>query len=147
MNLVALRGLLARKLRVALTAIAIVLGVSMIAGTYVLTDTINKSFADIFHQANGKIDAVIQGKQPVESMMGQRPSFPASLLTIVRNTPGVAAAEGQISDSGQLVDRKGKLIGATGGAPALLFSVSGPRFRTLTIVQGREPHGREIAVD
>ena len=40
---IALRGLWTRKLRTALTALAVVLGVSMVAGTYVLTDTINKS--------------------------------------------------------------------------------------------------------
>jgi putative ABC transport system permease protein len=115
MNLVAFRGLLARKLRVILTAVAIVLGVSMISGTYVLTDSINRSFSDIFHQSNRSLDAVIQSAQPVESMHGQRPSFPAGLLTVVKQTPGVAAAEGEIADSAQLVDRNGKVIGATAG--------------------------------
>ena len=42
---VALRGLLGRKLRAALTAIAIVLGVALMSGTYILTDTINQSFS------------------------------------------------------------------------------------------------------
>ena len=48
MRRVALRGLLARKLRSALTAIAIVLGVAMVSGTLVLTDTIDKAFDSIF---------------------------------------------------------------------------------------------------
>ena len=45
---VALAGLLGRKLRTALTAIAIVLGVAMVSGTFVLTDSIDKAFNSIF---------------------------------------------------------------------------------------------------
>ena len=43
-----LRGLMARKLRTVLTSIAIVLGVAMVAGTFILTDQINAAFDDIF---------------------------------------------------------------------------------------------------
>ena len=45
---VALKGLLGRKLRAALTAVSIVLGVAMISGTYVLTDTIKAAFGTVF---------------------------------------------------------------------------------------------------
>ena len=45
---VALRGLAGRKFRAVLTAIAIVLGVAMISGTLVLTDTIDRAFNRIF---------------------------------------------------------------------------------------------------
>ena len=56
---VALKGLLGRKLRAALTAIAIVLGVAMVSGTYILTDTINQSFANIFSTAARGRDVVV----------------------------------------------------------------------------------------
>ncbi len=39
MNRVALRGITTRRLRTALTALAIVLGVAMVSGAYTLTDT------------------------------------------------------------------------------------------------------------
>jgi len=45
---VALAGLLGRKLRTILTAIAIVLGVAMVTGTYILTDSIKGAFDGIF---------------------------------------------------------------------------------------------------
>ena len=45
---VALKGLLGRKLRATLTAFAIVLGVAMISGTFVLTDTLSKSLDGIY---------------------------------------------------------------------------------------------------
>ena len=48
------RGFLSRKLRSALTAVAILLGVSMISGTFVLTDKINGAFTDIFQAGNKK---------------------------------------------------------------------------------------------
>src|SRR5437588_10697610 len=99
---VALKSLLSRKLRTILTMIAIVLGVSMISGTYVLTDTINQAFSQIFHKANSTADVVITGKAAVSaSNQGQNqapPPFPQSVLTVVRQTPGVAKAAGGISD-------------------------------------------------
>ena len=49
MTKVALKGLLGRKLRAALTAFAIVLGVAMVSGTYILTDTIKSAFDDGLH--------------------------------------------------------------------------------------------------
>jgi putative ABC transport system permease protein len=142
---VALRGLLSRKLRTVLTMIAIVLGVSMIAGTYVLTDTINQSFSQIFHQANATTDVAIQSKQAVESQASTPPPLPESLLSIVQSTPGVAAAQGSIADTAQIIAPDGSTIGSQ--APTLLFSVSQPRFRQLQVIKGREPQGQEIALD
>ena len=51
MTRVALKGLLGRKVRAALTALSIVLGVAMVSGSFVLTDTISKSFDSIFTSA------------------------------------------------------------------------------------------------
>lgn len=144
---VVFRGLLSRKLRTALTMIAILLGVAMISGTYILTDTINASFSQIFNQANSKTDVVVSGKQAIGSQFSQPPAFPESLLTVVRNTPGVASASGAIGDQAQLVGKNGKSLGAVGGAPNLLFSYSGSRFSQLKLVQGHFPHGNEVVLD
>jgi len=62
MTAFALKGLFSRKLRTSLTAIAIVLGVAMISGTYVLTDSISKAFDSIFTESYRGTDAVITGK-------------------------------------------------------------------------------------
>jgi putative ABC transport system permease protein len=144
---VVLRGLLTRKLRTVLTMIAIILGVSMISGTYILTDTINNAFLQIFTQADRHIDAVVQPHAVVESSFNQPPPLPASLLTVIQGTPGVAAAEGEIADQASLYDLKGKNVGALGGAPTLLFSVPQARFRSSTLVAGRYPSGNEVALD
>jgi putative ABC transport system permease protein len=151
---VALRGLLGRKLRAALTAFAIVLGVAMVSGTFVLTDTIKSAFSTVFTQVYKNADAVISGKSAISSNNNNgnsptTPSLPASLLTRVRALPQVAAASGGISDQAQLVGRNGKVI-SSGGAPGLAFSYSpgGQRFNPLSLTAGNWPSAPgEIDID
>jgi putative ABC transport system permease protein len=153
MFLVALKGLAGRKLRAALTAVAIVLGVAMISGTYVLTDTIKAAFSTVFTTVYAKTDAVVTGKVAFGNSNNSNnlpPSFPESLLGKVRNLPGVAQADGGISDEAHLVGSDGKVI-ASGGAPGLAFSVHAngdQRFNPLTLVSGTWPVGaHEVAID
>ena len=62
-----LRGLLSRKLRSVLTAIAIVLGVALVSGTYVLTDSITQAFDSIFQTVYKGTDATITGRSAVDT--------------------------------------------------------------------------------
>ena len=151
---VALKGLAGRKLRTALTATAIVLGVAMISGTYILTDTIKSAFGTVFTQVYKHTDVVITGKSAIggdeHNGSMQAPSFPESLLATVRKLPGVAEAQGGVSDTAQLVGRDGKVISG-GGAPSLAFSVhanGNQRFNPLELVSGAWPSGPgEVAID
>jgi putative ABC transport system permease protein len=151
---VALKGLTRRKLRAALTALAIVLGVAMISGTYILTDTIKSAFGTVFTQVYKHTDVVISGKSAIggnEHNGGtQAPSFQESLLARVRTLPGVAEAQGGISDTAQLVGRDGKVI-SNGGSPGLAYSVhahGNQRFNPLQLVSGSWPAGpTEVAID
>jgi putative ABC transport system permease protein len=150
---VALKGLAGRKLRAALTAVAIVLGVAMISGTYILTDTIKSAFGTVFTTVYKHSDGIITGKSAVGEENGESsaaPSFSESLLARVRTLPEVAEAQGAVSDHAQLVGRNGKVI-ATGGAPGLAFSVhshGNQRFNPLSLVAGTWPVGPdEVAID
>ena len=67
----ALKGLLGRKLRTALTALAIVLGVAMVSGTYVLTDSIDKAFDSIFTDVRQGLDAVVTRQGRVRPLRGR----------------------------------------------------------------------------
>src|SRR5438477_336246 len=133
---VALKGLARRKVRASLTAISIVLGVSMISGTYILTDTINAGFHTIFTGSYQNADVVITGKAAFDSANGtsvEPPTMPQSLLTEVQKLPDVALAAGSVTTSSlKLIGKDGKVI-STGGAPALGFSVTprGPQFKPL----------------
>jgi putative ABC transport system permease protein len=152
---VALKGLAGRKLRASLTAFAIVLGVAMVSGTFVLTDTINGAFNSIITQSYKNADLVISGKTAFQTDPNgnpvQAPSLPESLLSKVKGLPGVEAAAGSLADDKtRLVDRNGKAI-ATHGAPALAFSVdptSDQRFNPLRLTAGHWANaGNEIVID
>jgi len=148
---VALKGLAGRKLRAVLTAFAIVLGVAMVSGTYVLTDTIKKGFDTIFTVSYQNADAVVSGKTAFGSSGNTTaPSVPESLLARIKALPGVQDAVGGVEyDQTHLVGRNGKSI-SSGGAPNLGFSIN-PRdqaFNPLKIVAGRWPVAPdEIAID
>jgi putative ABC transport system permease protein len=147
----ALKGILGRKLRTALTAIAIVLGVAMVSGTYVLTDSIDEAFNTIFTDVYRGTDATITPKSAfdVEDGSGTTEApFDESLLQKVTALPDVADAIGGVaSENAQLV-KDGKAI-VFGGAPNLGFSVdpSKPQFNSLTLVDGQWPKADEVVVD
>jgi putative ABC transport system permease protein len=148
---VALRGILGRKLRTALTALAIVLGVSMVTGTYILTDSIQRAFNGIFTEIYSGTDATITGKTAFDlsnESTSQPPSFDESLLRRVRQLPDVADAVGGVAGEAQLIGANGKAI-VFGGAPNLGFSIDPkrPAFNTLTLVDGTWPGRNEVVVD
>jgi len=152
---IALKGLAGRKLRAGLTAVAIVLGVAMISGTYILTDTIKSAFGSVFSEVYKRTDVVISAKSAIGEEEGegnetQAPAFSEALLAKVRSLPGVEQAAGGINSTAQLVGRDGKVL-AVGGSPGLAFSVhtqGNKRFNPLTLISGRFPAGPgEVGID
>ncbi|HWI05400.1 MAG TPA: ABC transporter permease, partial [Acidimicrobiales bacterium] len=118
-----LKGLLAHKLRLFLTAIAVVLGVAFVAGTFVLTDTINRTFDTLFAEISAGTDITVRAESgfgDAANLESSRDALPASLLATVRAVRGVAAADGSVGGYAQFVDKKGKAV-VTGGAPTLGF--------------------------
>jgi putative ABC transport system permease protein len=147
MTRVALRGLRARKLRALITTAAVFLGVALTAGTYVLTDTINRSFDDIFSESLKGTDVTVSPSTDVQTMNTQPPAFPARLLDRVRRVDGVEAAAGSIFTGERFVDRQGDPIGNR-FAPNFVSSVLPKRFETLTYPEGRAPRtAGETALD
>jgi putative ABC transport system permease protein len=141
MRKVALRGLLARKLRLVLTALAVALGVTLIAGTYVFTDTINRSFDRIFAESAKGTDASITPAKTIDTTNsgGTQPTIPASVLRAARGQEDVQSAAGSVFDVGTVLGKDGKRIGQ-GGAPNFIASVADqPRFDAFTIKEGRKP--------
>ncbi len=152
---VALRGLAARRLRAFLTALAIVLGVALVAGTFMLTDSITGAFDSIFQTIYQGTDATVTGRNAIDSSANGGaggggatvPPFSQSLLARVRALPGVKAAVGDVSGSLQLVTN-GKAI-TSGGAPNLGFSINPaqPQFSSLKLVSGSWPGAAGVVVD
>ena len=149
MTSVALKGLWGRKTRSILTALAILLGVAMISGTYVLTDTVQKAFNTAFSTAYRNSSAIITGKETIKGS-NSNPSVPPSILTKVRALPDVSAATGAyLFDTVQLVGHDGKAI-SSGGAPNFGFGVdpSETRFNPVALVSGHWARGsHQVVID
>ncbi len=148
-----LRGVLAHKLRLALTAAAVVLGVGFVAGTYILTDTISHSFDVLFQEVSSGIDVSVRSASGLggdDAGTGEtaRNPIPETVLPAVAAVDGVEVAEGSVIGYAQIVAPDGKAVTTT-GAPNLGVNWNqnatlGPlRLRT-----GRAPTGPgEVAID
>src|SRR3954468_7738748 len=105
-------GLRARQLRVLPPSLAVLLGVAFMAGSLVLTDTIGKTFDNLFADIYSGTDASVRGKSTIEGEAGeQRSRIPMAVVTDVAAVPGVAAAEGSIQGYTQIVGSDGKALG------------------------------------
>jgi len=147
----ALKGLGTRKLRTALTAIAIVLGVALVTGTYVLTDSIKGAFNGIFTEIYRGTDATVTGKAAFDLSNQNNttaPPFSQALLGQIRALPDVADAVGGVGGEAHLIGKNGKVI-VFGGAPNLGFSIdpTRPEFNSLSLVDGKWPGPGEIVID
>ena len=120
---IAWRSLVAHKLRTILTALAILLGVAMISGTYVLTDQIDSGFKQIFTDAYKGTDVTVTRKAVFTGdMTGMSQGLPQTTVDQVRAVDGVAEATGYVgAQAAVAVD--GKVV-ETRGAPTLFFSYS-----------------------
>jgi ABC-type antimicrobial peptide transport system permease subunit len=149
---VALRGLAGRKLRATLTAFAIILGVAMVSGTYVLTDTIDKAFDNIFSETYANTDAVVSGKTADISFEGDSADTPPvdqSVLPQIRALPDVESAAGAVIDdtNTKILKKDGDAVN-TGGAPSFGFGLDPalPQFNPLKLLEGKWPTGPDQVV-
>jgi len=134
----ALRGLATRKLRSALTAIAVLLGVAMISGTYVLTDQIRSGFEDLQDSVYAGVDAEIKPKDVFgNDQFGTTRPIDAKLIDQVRRVPGVRSAAGQLDAPGGLViDGKYKDPGNSG---FIVVTATPAPFDPTNNLDGRQP--------
>src|SRR4051794_24068938 len=145
------KTLLARKLRLVTTGLAVLLGVAFMAGTLVLTDTIGHTFDNLFANVYGTTDAVVRAPSTFEAQgQDQRPRVPAGLVEQVASVPGVAAAEGGITGYAQLIDKEGKAVGdPQNGAPP--FGTNWSTVEALNpfpLAEGRSPTADdEVVID
>ena len=148
---VTLKGLAARKLRLALTSAAVLLGVAFMAGTFVLTDTIGQTFDDLFADVNEGTDAFVRSASSVESMEAgeTRGRIDAALADVVAAVDGVAVAEPQVEGYAQIVGADGEAIGDFQGAPTYGGNWSdADGLNPFTLVDGRGPaKAGEVVID
>lgn len=124
---ISLRSLLAHRLRLALTALAVALGVSFVAGTFILSDTMGKAFDQLYAGLSQGTDVTVRAT----AAFSGDPSFigkpiDASVLSTVRGVDGVAAAEGGLTGYALVIGKDGKPV-QPGGAPTLASGYSKDR--------------------
>lgn len=145
----AAKSLFAHKVRFFLTAVAIVLGVSLVAGTFIFTDTINAQFDDLLDDIYAGIDVSVRAETG-EFGSATEP-FPASVLNDVLDVEGVRVADGGVSSiATQVLDSEGDPIGGQ-GPPTLGFSwgeVDSLNPMKIKDASGHPPQGRgEVVLD
>lgn len=141
----------ARKARFLLTSVAVILGVALVTGTLVLTDTIERSYDDMVGGVYGETDAVVQSARTVQGDEGRqvRGTVDARLVEQVAAVPGVAAAEPQIAGVALVVGKDGELLDDSPNrpAPVALGWQSDDRLNPMDLVDGHAPAADEIVID
>ncbi|WET77063.1 FtsX-like permease family protein [Amycolatopsis sp. QT-25] len=129
-----LAGLKARPLRLLLSAVAVTLGVTFVAGSFVLTDSVGAGLRDAAAYETRGVDA---------SITADRAALDDTTLTKARQVPGAAAAEGRTTVSAPLIgpDGRPRDAAATGLS-------ADERLRPYDLVEGRFPRDSgEIALE
>jgi putative ABC transport system permease protein len=153
MTRLTLRSLLSHKLRLALSALAIVLGVAFVAGTMIFTDTLSRTFDDLFDSTAADVnvapkiafDTGLTGAGGTSAVV----PVPQSVVDTLTSVDGVAAVAGVIQVAGVYVlDRDGDVV-STGGAPGIGVNwTAAESLNPAKITDGRAPaRAGEIALD
>ena len=148
-----MKGMVAHKMRLAMTALAVSLGVAFLAGTLVLNATMNQTFDKLMSSVYAGTDSVVREKAAFEGLQNtgeQRGRVDASLLDTVRGVDGVAKAEGLTVGFARIVDKQGQAMGnPSNGAPTLGFGwIDTKELNPFVLAEGRSPQADdEIVLD
>jgi putative ABC transport system permease protein len=146
-----IKGMLAHKLRLFLTATSIALGVAFLSGTLMLSTSLQKSFDNLFASVEGGSDTVVRAVSENDDQVAEneRPPVPADLIDDVAAVDGVATAEGRVEGYALMTDADGKPM-MPNGAPSVGTNLSvDPGLRgDITVREGRVAQGPgEVAID
>ena len=148
---IALKSTLAKKRRLLATALSVMIGVAFLAGTLVFTDTIQRTFDDLFAGIYADTDSYVRSATSIDMGQGvsQRARVPGSTVSAVAATPGVVEAQGLVSGYAQIVGHDGRALGNPGmGAPTLGMSHITGKLSPWQLTPGsREPGPGELAID
>jgi putative ABC transport system permease protein len=143
MRKVTFRNLSVNRRRLIGTLLGIVLGVAFLSGTMVLSDTINRTFDELFADVNAGTDAWVRSSDEISGQFGEtvRARIDEDVVDAVEGVDGVKAAEGQVQGFAQVVGKDGDPIGNPDmGAPTFggnWSTVEG--LNPFVLVQGRAP--------
>ncbi len=145
-----LRMTLARKGRLVLTSLAIILGTGFLSGTLIFSDTLNKTFDRLFADVFRDVDAYVRSSQFVEVGFGgeQRAQTPVTALETVLAVDGVDDATGDIQAFARIIAKDGTPMGSENGPPTFGGIATESLAGLWTIEEGRLPVGpTEMVMD
>src|SRR5436190_6643664 len=151
-----IKGLSAHKFRLMTTALAVMLGVAFMAGTFVLTDTVTKTFNDLFADVDKGTDTFVRARAAFDGVAGtaeanaQRGRVDASLVSTIGRLDGVRVAEGQVLGYARIIGKDGQALGnPSNGAPTIGSKWTDVKeLNPFTLVAGRAPRADdEVVID
>jgi putative ABC transport system permease protein len=147
---VALRGLMAHKLRMLITFVAVAIGVAFMGGVLVLGDTMNRAFDDLFSDVFRGTDAVVRSEQVFSSDFGDiRSGVDEDLVAVIEDVDGVESVAGSTDSFARIIDQDGDPVGNPAFGPPTFGStwVDG-RLNPFNLDEGRAPEADdEIVID
>ncbi len=145
-----IRTIFSHKRRLASTVLSIVLGVAFLAGTFVFTDSLRRTFDDLFSSVYARTDAVVRSSEKIASPQGvsQRGRIDDKLMAVVSAVPGVSSVTGSVGGYARILDSNGKPIGVDRGSPNFGMDISDSEVSVWTVREGRVPVAEdEMAMD
>jgi putative ABC transport system permease protein len=144
-----IKSALAHRLRLLLTAVAVMLGVTFVTGTLVYTDTLDEVFSTMVEEGAEGVDVYVQPDVAFESLMSygtSGPGIPESLVADVQALPEVATAEGSVVSFAQFIDKAGEVIAPMGPPTIGMSWTADPQLASVVIDDGRAPDGPDEVV-
>ncbi|MGH3332662.1 MAG: ABC transporter permease, partial [Nocardioidaceae bacterium] len=146
-----LRSLLMHKLRLSLTVAAVTIGVAFVSGSFVLSDTMSKSFDELYDGLTQGTDVVVRAEAAYNDIttQGQARPLDEGVVDLVRDVPGVEAAQGSVTGFALILYKDGKPV-QPNGPPTLGTSTSGDErlAGAFSFRDGEAPTGPdEVALD
>jgi putative ABC transport system permease protein len=140
------QGLLARRGRLALTAVAVLTGVALVTGTLMLTDAVGRSVRRLTAGARAGVDVVVDNAD--DAGAGPPRAIRPDLVAAVAATPGVAAVSPVVvGEKATMVGRDGRPIRHRRASNLVLSWPADPALAAgYTLRQGRPPAGDGEAV-
>src|SRR4051812_33534199 len=145
------RNLLARKVRLLLSAFAIVLGVAFVAGSLIFTDALGGAFDGIIEGSTADVEIAYKGANSFDSVQDNR-TIPASVVADLRQLPEASGVHPVTAlQTVFVIGTNGKVVGGN-GPPGLAFNPTTAKAVTgqpiLKLVDGQLPSGpRQVALD
>jgi putative ABC transport system permease protein len=151
MFVLAVKMTLARKGRLVLTSLAVILGTAFLSGTFVFRDTINQTFDRLFADVFRDVNAYVRSTTFLELDFGgeQRAATPVSVLDTVRGVEGVTSVTGDIQAFARVIGKDGEPLGSEGNGPPTFGGIASSDSAGLwSITEGRLPVGsNEVVLD